>query len=76
MIRGWELNFGGDTSMTDIDFLKIRTLNGSQSEAFEELCAQLARSEIPKHARFVRNAPPDAGVEWIKSLFVCKIAPS
>lgn len=63
MIRGWELNFGGDTSMTDIDFLKIRTLNGSQSEAFEELCAQLARSEIPKHARFVRNAPPDAGVE-------------
>src|SRR5690606_30703396 len=47
----------------DINWWAIRPLNGSQHEGFEELCAQLARSEIPDNARFVRKAPPDAGVE-------------
>ena len=49
--------------MNDINWWAIRPLNGSQHEGFEELCAQLARSEIPDNARFVRKAPPDAGVE-------------
>lgn len=41
----------------------IRALNGSQSDGFEELCAQLARAETPKGANFNRKGSPDAGVE-------------
>lgn len=49
--------------MIDINWRTIRSLNGSQHDAFEELCSQLASAEIPANAYFVRNAPPDAGVE-------------
>jgi hypothetical protein len=46
------------------DWSRLREWNGSQSEAFEELCCQLAHAEtVPAGARFIRNAPPDAGVE-------------
>jgi hypothetical protein len=46
------------------DLAKIRILNGSQDEAFEELCCQLAEFEpVPKGSIFTRKAPPDAGVE-------------
>ncbi len=41
----------------------IRSLNGSQANGFEELCAQLARAESPDGANFVRKRAPDAGVE-------------
>ena len=41
----------------------IRPLNGSRSEAFEELCAQLARAENPANVEFERKGSPDAGVE-------------
>ena len=41
----------------------IRSLNGSQANGFEELCAQLARAESPDGAKFVRKGTPDAGVE-------------
>ena len=41
----------------------IRSLNGSQANGFEELCAQLARAESPDRAKFVRKGTPDAGVE-------------
>lgn len=41
----------------------IRSLNGSQANGFEELCAQLARAESPDEAKFVRKGTPDAGVE-------------
>jgi hypothetical protein len=42
----------------------IRPWNGSQDEAFEELCCQLAEYEhAPEGSRFVRKAPPDAGIE-------------
>ena len=47
----------------NIDFRNICQLNRSQHQAFEELCAQLARAEIPEGAQFYRKAPPDAGVE-------------
>ena len=40
----------------------IRSLNGSQANGFEELCAQLAHAESPD-AKFVRKGTPDAGVE-------------
>lgn len=49
--------------MTSVDWAGIRSLDGSQSAGFEELCAQLARSESPVNARFVRKGAPDAGVE-------------
>jgi hypothetical protein len=51
-----------------IDFRRIRTHHGSQQDGFEEFCCQLAGCERPEGAvRFVRNAPPDAGVEcyWV-----------
>ena len=47
----------------NIDWKDIRPLNGSQDEGFEELCAQLARTESPEGAKFERKGTPDAGVE-------------
>ena len=47
----------------NIDWKDIRPLNGSQDESFEELCAQLARTESPDGAKFERKGTPDAGVE-------------
>ncbi|TDA64110.1 ATP-binding protein [Sulfuricurvum sp. IAE1] len=41
----------------------IKALNGSQNTGFEEFCCQLARSESPDNAQFVRKGTPDAGVE-------------
>ena len=46
-----------------LDWKAIHPLNGSQANAFEELCAQLARPETPDGAKFHRKGPPDAGVE-------------
>lgn len=43
---------------------KLRTLNGSIENAFEELCCQLAADESPESsAKFFRKGTPDAGVE-------------
>ena len=47
----------------NLDWRAIRPLNGSQAAGFEELCAQLARAEIPAGAKFERKGTPDAGVE-------------
>ena len=49
--------------MLNLDWQTIRPLDGSQAKGFEELCAQLARTESPANARFVRKGTPDAGVE-------------
>jgi len=49
--------------MIAIDWSKIRSLNGSRAEGFEELCVQLARLESPVGACFKRKGTPDAGVE-------------
>ena len=46
-----------------LDWKAIHPLNGSQEDAFEELCTQLARNETPIDARFERKGSPDAGVE-------------
>lgn len=51
-----------------IEFQNIRSWNGSQNEAFETLCCQLAAYEkTPPKSNFTRKAPPDAGVEclWV-----------
>ena len=46
-----------------LDWNAIRLLNGSKADGFEELCAQLARTEIPLDSCFERKGTPDAGVE-------------
>lgn len=51
-----------------LDWRQIRTWNGSQDRAFEELCCQLARLEappVPPNARFFRRGTPDGGVECL-----------
>jgi hypothetical protein len=51
-----------------IDWRFLRTINGSQQSAFEELCCQLARhEETPKATQFKRIGAPDAGLEcyWV-----------
>ena len=47
----------------NVDWRSIRPLNGGCDKAFEELCSQLARSEVAGCARFIRKGNPDAGVE-------------
>lgn len=51
-----------------INWKAIHPLNGSHANAFEELCAQLARAESPPNARFERKGSPDAGVECFSIL--------
>jgi len=54
--------------MMNIDWNTLRALGGSQRNAFEELCCQLAAYEpAPTGSRFIRVGAPDAGVEcyWI-----------
>ena len=46
-----------------MDWRSIRPLNGRRDKGFEELCSQLARSEVAGRARFIRKGNPDAGVE-------------
>lgn len=48
----------------NIEWTKLRSYNGDQKNAFEELVCQLARAEaIEGKQKFVRVAAPDAGVE-------------
>lgn len=49
--------------MIAIDWRNLRSLNGSQNNAFEELCCQLAEYEKPTGSKFYRKGTPDAGVE-------------
>lgn len=47
-----------------IEWDKLRTLNGTRPNAFEELCCQLAAYEhAPASSVFIRKGAPDAGVE-------------
>lgn len=46
-----------------LDWHNITPLKGGRDKGFEELCAQLARSERPSGSDFVRKGTPDAGVE-------------
>ena len=47
-----------------INWKHIRTLNGSQTEGFEEFASQLARREaMLQGAKFTRKGKPDAGIE-------------
>ncbi len=47
-----------------LNWKNLRPYNGSQQNAFEELCCQLARYEqMPQGSKFVRKGTPDGGVE-------------
>lgn len=47
-----------------VDWKYLRTIDGSQRTAFEELCRQLAYYEnVPNGSEFLRIGAPDAGVE-------------
>ena len=47
-----------------VNWNNLRTWNGSQEIAFEELCCQLASlKSVPPGAQFFRKGSPDAGVE-------------
>lgn len=48
------------------NWAKLRLWKTSQEDAFEELCCQLAHAEtMPAGSAFMRNAPPDAGIECL-----------
>ena len=50
--------------MSGFNWLNIRSYNGSQNNAFEELVCQLARTEeISGKSNFIRVGAPDGGVE-------------
>ncbi len=47
-----------------ISWANLRSFNGSQNIAFEELCCQLARYEdVPDNSEYFRLGTPDGGVE-------------
>jgi len=52
----------------NLNWTSLKAHGGSQEAAFEELCCQLARSEIPANARFARKGTPDAGMECFSVL--------
>ena len=54
--------------MPTVSWLEIRKWNGSQPDAFEELCCQFAHSEqTTANSRFISKGRPDSGIEcyWI-----------
>lgn len=58
--------------LDQVDFHRIRKLDGSQTSAFEEFCCQIARhySDVPKGCRFFRyrGTGGDGGVECVWQL--------
>ncbi|WP_406048278.1 hypothetical protein [Kribbella sp. NBC_00889] len=49
-------------------FDTLRTWNGEQSRAFEELSFQLLKDQAPSGTRAIRTGNPDGGVEWYATL--------
>lgn len=45
-------------------FETLRSWNGTQARAFEELSFQLLKSEAPANSLVIRTGNPDGGVEW------------
>jgi hypothetical protein len=51
-------------AVVSLNWSQLRTWDGSQNKAFEELCCQLAHAEdVPTGSVFRRKGAPDAGVE-------------
>lgn len=56
------------TRVVASSFDTLRTWNGEQSRAFEELSFQLLKDEVPSGTRAIRTGNPDGGVEWYATL--------
>lgn len=56
------------TRVTASRFDTLRTWNGEQSRAFEELSFQLLKDRAPLGTRAIRTGNPDGGVEWYATL--------
>jgi hypothetical protein len=56
------------TAANALRFNDLRSWDGSQSRAFEELSYQLLRSSAPSSANVIRTGNPDGGVEWYATL--------
>jgi hypothetical protein len=55
--------------MPQVSWLEIRKWNGSQPDAFEELCCQFAHSEaVPDGSKFISKGRPDSGIECFWTL--------
>src|SRR5262245_44973220 len=46
----------------------MRSWDGSQARAFEELSYQLLKSRVPSGSHAIRTGNPDGGVEWYATL--------
>jgi hypothetical protein len=55
-------------SVDATDFDHLRTWNGEQSRAFEEISYQLLEHKVPAGTRPIRTGNPDGGVEWYATL--------
>ncbi len=49
-------------------FDSLRSWDGSQARAFEELSYQLLKSNVPSGSQAIRTGNPDGGVEWYATL--------
>lgn len=49
-------------------FDRLRSWNGQQSRAFEEVSFQLLKGLVPLGTRAIRTGNPDGGVEWFATL--------
>lgn len=49
-------------------FDTLRSWDGSQARAFEELSYQLLKSSVPSGSQAIRTGNPDGGVEWYATL--------
>lgn len=56
------------TATNAFRFNDLRSWDGSQSRAFEELSYQLLKSSVPAGTQAVRTGNPDGGVEWYTTL--------
>lgn len=54
--------------MTVGSLTTIRSWEGSQHRAFEELSYQLYRRDVPEGTKAIRTGNPDGGVEWYVTL--------
>ncbi|MGH3766387.1 MAG: hypothetical protein ACRDTX_14765 [Pseudonocardiaceae bacterium] len=50
--------------VSELSFKTLRTWNGEQSRAFEELSYQLLKVRVPAGTQAIRTGNPDGGVEW------------
>jgi hypothetical protein len=53
---------------TELSFSNLRSWDGTQDRAFEELAFQLLREEAPTGSTAIRTGSPDGGVEWYATL--------